>query len=86
VTVVIATHGYPASARSGDTITGADAPGILHAGTRHLDDGTLVTTGGRALCCTATAPTLAEARARAYELVHQVRIDGAIFRTDIAAL
>jgi phosphoribosylamine--glycine ligase len=86
VTVVIATHGYPASARSGDTITGADAPGILHAGTRRRDDGTLVTTGGRALCCTATSPTLAEARARAYELVDRVRIDGAIFRTDIAAL
>ena len=33
-----------------------------------------------------TRPTLAEARARAYELVHRVHIDGATFRTDIAAL
>jgi phosphoribosylamine---glycine ligase len=85
VTVVVASHGYPADARSGDVITGADAPGVLHAGTRWVADGSLVTAGGRVLCCTAAAPTLVEARERAYELVHQVRIDGAIFRTDIAA-
>jgi phosphoribosylamine--glycine ligase len=85
VTVVIASQGYPAAARSGDVITGA-GEGVVHAGTRLLEDGTLVTTGGRALCCTGVAPTLAEARSRAYDLVRQVRLDGAIFRTDIAAL
>jgi len=86
VTVVIASHGYPAGARAGDVITGADAPGILHAGTQRLDDGSLVTAGGRALCCTAVASTLMEAREKAYDLVHQVRLDGALYRTDIAAL
>jgi phosphoribosylamine--glycine ligase len=86
VTVVIASHGYPGAAASGDAITGAEGEGYLHAGTRLLPDGTLVTTGGRALCCTAMAPTLAEARSRAYELVHRVRLDGAVYRTDIAAL
>jgi phosphoribosylamine--glycine ligase len=86
VTVVIASHGYPAGARTGDVITGAEGEGYVHAGTRRLDDGRLVTAGGRVLCCTGVAPTLAEARARAYELVHRVHIDGATFRTDIAAL
>jgi phosphoribosylamine--glycine ligase len=86
VTVVIASHGYPTGARDGDVITGADSEGILHAGTRRRDDGLLVTTGGRALCCTAVAPTLALARERAYELVARVRLDGAVYRTDIAAL
>lgn len=86
VTVVIASHGYPGRARSGDVITGVDDPGILHAGTRRREDGALVTAGGRALCCTATGPTLAEARHRAYDLVARVRLDGAVFRTDIAAL
>ncbi len=86
VTVVIASHGYPASARSGDVITGADADGVVHAGTRLLDDGTLVTAGGRVLCCTGVAATLDEARARAYDLVGRIHIDGAQHRTDIAVL
>ncbi len=86
VTVVIASHGYPSAARTGDVVTGADAPGVIHAGTRRRDDGALVATGGRVLCCTGVAPTLGQARQRAYQLVHQVHIDGATFRTDIAAL
>jgi phosphoribosylamine--glycine ligase len=85
VTVVIASAGYPGRARTGDVITGAEGEGYLHAGTRRLDDGRLVTAGGRVLCCTGVAPTLSEARERAYELVHRVHIDGAQFRTDIAA-
>jgi phosphoribosylamine--glycine ligase len=86
VTVVIAAHGYPTNPRTGDVITGAEGEGYVHAGTRRLDDGRLVTAGGRVLCCTGVAPTLAEARTRAYELVHRVHIDGATYRTDIAAL
>jgi len=86
VTVVIAADGYPAKPRTGDVITGAEGEGYVHAGTRRLEDGRLVTAGGRVLCCTGVAPTLAEARTRAYELVHRVHIDGATYRTDIAAL
>ena len=86
VTVVVASHGYPGEARSGDPITGVSGEGFIHSGTRQLDDGTLVTAGGRVLCCTGVAPTLAEARSGAYDLVHRLRIDGATYRTDIAAL
>jgi phosphoribosylamine--glycine ligase len=59
---------------------------VVHAGTRLLDDGTLVTAGGRVLCCTGVAATIDEARARAYDLVRAVHIDGATYRSDIAAL
>ncbi len=83
VAVVVASAGYPAAPRTGDPITGADAPGVLHAGTR-FEDGVLVSAGGRVLCCTATGPTLADARTAAYRLVDGVRLAGSQHRTDIA--
>ncbi len=86
VTVVIASAGYPTAGRKGDVITGADGPGFIHAGTALTPDGALIATGGRTLCCTAVAGTLGEARSRAYELVRRVHLDGAVYRTDIAAL
>ena len=86
VTVVIASAGYPTNASKGDVITGADGPGFIHAGTTLTADGHLVTTGGRALCATAVADTVEAAREQAYAKVAQVRLDGAVFRTDIARL
>ncbi|MER7002944.1 phosphoribosylamine--glycine ligase [Dactylosporangium sp. NPDC000555] len=85
VCVVLASAGYPESARKGDVITGADGvPGVLHAGTARTADGALVTAGGRVLTCTALGANLAEARDAAYALVRGVDFDGAQFRTDIA--
>jgi phosphoribosylamine---glycine ligase len=86
VTVVIASAGYPTNSTKGDVITGADGPEFIHAGTRRAEDGALVTTGGRALCATAVADTVAAAREQAYAKVARVRLDGAVFRTDIAQL
>jgi phosphoribosylamine--glycine ligase len=83
VTVVVASKGYPEQPSSGAVITGAEGPGYLHAGTRLTEDGQLVTTGGRAICCTALGDTLDEARAAAYELTGRVTLDGAVMRTDI---
>jgi phosphoribosylamine--glycine ligase len=83
VTVVIASKGYPESPSAGDLITGADGPGYLHAGTRLTGDGRLVTSGGRAICCTATGETLDEARTAAYELADRVTLDGGVWRADI---
>ena len=86
VTVVVASAGYPASARTGDVITGADRPGIIHAGTaRRAADGALVSAGGRVLCGTAVGPDLAAARSAAYALVDGVVLAGSQHRTDIAA-
>ena len=84
VTVVVASANYPATPRTGDEITGAEVPGIIHAGTRETDDGRLVSAGGRVLCATATGADLNAAREAAYALVDGVRLDGSHHRRDIA--
>jgi phosphoribosylamine---glycine ligase len=87
VTVVVAAAGYPAAPRTGDPIAGLDeihGVDVLHAGTAYLD-GELVTAGGRVLSVTAVADDLAAARQSAYAAVEQVVIDGAHYRTDVAA-
>jgi phosphoribosylamine--glycine ligase len=84
VTVVVAAPGYPDSPRTGDVITGADQPGVIHAGTRRRDDGAIVSAGGRVLSATATGPTLAAARDAVYALVDKIELPGGQHRTDIA--
>lgn len=84
VTVVVASHNYPGTPRTGDVIDGGERPGIIHAGTARREDGALVSSGGRVLSVTATGPDLAGARAAAYELVEGVALEGSHHRTDIA--
>jgi phosphoribosylamine--glycine ligase len=84
VTVVLAAANYPGQPRTGDVITGAERPGIIHAGTRRADDGTLRSAGGRVLCATATGSDLAAARDAAYALVDGVELAGSHHRRDIA--
>jgi phosphoribosylamine--glycine ligase len=90
VTVVLATSGYPASARTGDVIHGLDAAGerdgveVLHASTAFDPAGNVVTAGGRVLAVTAVGSDLAQARDRAYAAVGDIRIDGGHYRGDIA--
>jgi phosphoribosylamine--glycine ligase len=83
VTVVLACAGYPQAPRTGDVITGADLPEILHAGTA-VRDGQLVSSGGRVLNVVATGPTLARARAAAYATLDAVDLPDGHYRTDIA--
>ncbi len=91
VAVVVAANGYPDAPRKGDPIVGVEAAEamhgveIVHAGTSIDAEGRLVTAGGRVLAVTATAPDLTQARERAYAGVDEIHIDGAQFRTDIAA-
>ncbi|MFI2361756.1 phosphoribosylamine--glycine ligase [Promicromonospora sp. NPDC019610] len=90
VTVVVASEGYPASARSGDPITGIEdaqaLPGVhvLHAGTGLSETGELVSAGGRVLSVVALGTDLADARRRAYEGVARIELKGSHHRTDIA--
>lgn len=90
VTVVLASEGYPASVRSGLPLRGLDAaaavPGVhlAHAATA-ARDGELVTTGGRVLNVVAAAEDFATARARAYEALAAIDLEGGQYRTDIAA-
>lgn len=91
VTVVVASHNYPGTPRTGDPIEGLaeiaekDAPEayVLHAGTKR-DGDAVVSAGGRVLSVTATGTDLAQARERAYAAVGRIRLDGSQHRTDIA--
>ncbi|MET7712342.1 phosphoribosylamine--glycine ligase [Streptomyces sp. NPDC005407] len=91
VTVVIASHNYPDTPRTGDPIEGLDevaakdAPHayVLHAGTRR-DGDAILSAGGRVLSVTATGKDLTQARERAYKAVARIRLDGSQHRTDIA--
>jgi phosphoribosylamine--glycine ligase len=88
VTVVLASAGYPASASSGDVISGLDGvPAgveVTHAGTARREDGAIVTAGGRVLSVTALGPTPAAARADAYSAARAIEFDGRQLREDIA--
>ncbi|MFG2876301.1 phosphoribosylamine--glycine ligase [Streptomyces sp. NPDC048337] len=92
VTVVIASHNYPETPRTGDPIEGLaevaaeDGPDayVLHAGTRREGDA-VVSAGGRVLSVTATGSDLAQAREKAYKAVARIRLAGSQHRTDIAA-
>jgi phosphoribosylamine--glycine ligase len=91
VSVVLASGGYPGDYEKGKPITGIEDAEALegvtvyHAGTAIRDDGVLVTSGGRVLNVTAIAPTLAAARARAYEACARISFEGMFFRNDIGA-
>ncbi|MET8473955.1 phosphoribosylamine--glycine ligase [Streptomyces sp. NPDC006422] len=92
VTVVVASHNYPGTPRTGDPITGLDevaaqdAPHayVLHAGTKRDGDAVL-SAGGRVLSVTAVGGDLTQARERAYAAVDRIGLDGSQHRTDIAA-
>jgi phosphoribosylamine--glycine ligase len=84
--IVVAARGYPDDPAKGDAIDGIpQATGdckVFHAGTR-LDNGRLVTSGGRVLCVTALGDALRIARSRAYETLAPIRFAGMQFRKDI---
>lgn len=90
VTVVLASEGYPASAITGREITGLDEASavegvhVTHAATA-LEGNKLIATGGRVLNVVGTGSTFATARARAYEAMSKIGLEGGQFRTDIAA-
>lgn len=84
--VILASGGYPEHYEKGKKIAfTADLPENItcyHAGTR-LDNGTLVTSGGRVLGITATAPTLKEAIDCAYAAADNVEFENKYLRRDI---
>jgi len=84
--VVMAAGGYPEDPRKGDEITGIqrtdDDVHVFHAGTR-LQDGKVLTNGGRVLCVTALGDTVRVAQRRAYEVADQIQFAGRQMRRDI---
>lgn len=89
MTVIVAAQGYPGIPRKGGPIDGIEAaervPGVIvfHAGTARHGSGALLSAGGRVLAVTATGPTLAEARARAYQAVDAIEFADGFHRRDI---
>lgn len=88
VCVVLASDGYPVSYEKGFEITGlekfdeVDDYYAFHAGTK-LQDGKVVTNGGRVLGITAKGKDLFEARANAYKATEWVEFENKYMRTDI---
>ena len=85
--VVLAAGGYPETVRKGDAIAGLDAaaklPGkVFHAGTK-LENGRVVTSGGRVLCAVGLGDSVSAAQAQAYALVDRISWQGMQCRRDI---
>ena len=89
VSITLASGGYPGKYRTGLPITGVEEASLLedvqifHAGTA-LQDGRLVTAGGRVLSVAAHGVTLQEAVSRAYDASSRISFEGMHYRRDIA--
>ena len=90
VTVVLASEGYPDTPHTGRALSGlaeaeqVEGVHLCHAATARTGDG-FVATGGRVLSVVATGADFTEARARAYEAIGRIELEGGRYRTDIAA-
>ena len=83
--VVMASAGYPQAYEKGYpmTLPKEEKDEVIYVAGAKLDDGVLKTNGGRVLGATAVAPTLAEAKDKAYALVEKIHFDNAYYRKDI---
>ena len=84
--VVMASAGYPVSYEKGYEITIPEdlLPNVYVAGAK-LQDGKLLTSGGRVLGVTATSDTLKNAIDNSYKMVERISFDNAFYRHDIGA-
>ncbi len=88
--VVLAAANYPDTPRKGDVITGLptqlakklEDAHVFHAGTT-MQDGKVVTNGGRVVCVTALGDMVKMAQKRAYEIADTIHFDGCQMRRDI---
>ena len=89
--VVLASGGYPVAYEKGKEITGlengqlADGSAVVYHAGDTLQDGRLVTSGGRVLGVTATAPTLPQALKKAYAACDEIFFEKMHKRGDIGA-
>ncbi len=84
--VVMASEGYPVSYKKGFELKIPDeiSDKVYIAGAK-IENGKLLTNGGRVLGATDTAETLAEAIEKAYNLVDKISFENAYYRHDIGA-
>ena len=90
VCVILASGGYPGKYQKGKVIYGFEKLEnkkdiiVFHAGTK-LQEGKIVTAGGRVLGVTAWDDTISKARERAYKGVKEIYFEDMYYRKDIAA-
>ncbi len=88
VCVVMASKGYPGDYEKGKVITGLkevsrmESVFVFHAGTA-LEDGQVITNGGRVLGVTGLGEDIPRAIEKTYEAVKKISWQGAYYRTDI---
>ncbi len=89
VSVVLASGGYPGKYEKGLPISGIEQAQsmddvlIFHAGTA-LDQGKIITNGGRVLNVSALGNSLLEAKELAYKAISLISFEGMFYRKDIA--
>ena len=84
--VMAVAEGYPEHYEKGKPIRGIDhvrGSLVFHAGTRMVDDGNIVTNGGRVLCVTTLANSMPEALLKSYQELANISWDGMYYRRDI---
>jgi phosphoribosylamine--glycine ligase len=85
-TMVAVSRGYPGSYEKGFVITGLDEKYedslVFHSGTQ-LENGRIITNGGRVLCVTSYAGSLQDAIRKSMTVLTQIDFDGMYFRRDI---
>lgn len=84
-TVMLVSGGYPGDYEKGKPIEGLDKIGmgvVFHAGTK-VDDGNVVTTGGRVLAVSSWGKTKEEALGYSYRNAASIKFEGVYYRTDI---
>jgi len=91
VGVVMASGGYPDRYTTGKTISGleegeSEDSMVFTAGVAAGPEGEPVTSGGRVLTVVGAGDSLTGARGRAYARLDGIAFDGAVWRTDIAAV
>jgi len=89
VCVVVVSGGYPGKYQKGKVISGLERLEkmediiVFHAGTK-LQDGKVITSGGRVLGITAWAENITEAKKKAYEGMEKIYFEDMYYRKDIA--
>ncbi|KAE9365255.1 phosphoribosylamine--glycine ligase [Stipitochalara longipes BDJ] len=93
VVVIISAKGYPGAYPEGDIIKigsfesntrPSSSINFFHAGTKLMQNGSIVTAGGRVMAISTTEETLESAVKLAYKGVEAVHFDGMFYRKDIA--
>ena len=86
LTIVLAAENYPGPVEKGREIKNLPSPKsdswVNHAGTK-IENGQLLSNGGRVLSCTAIGDTLGEAASKAYSMIEQIELSGSHYRRDI---